>query len=151
MPELRYLLDTSWVIDYLRGHVAAVYAEPDMLFTAPRGEMVAEFVVVRTGDGQPLSQDPAFGDLAVTLGAPLFAALLSRQSALTPQHLSMLEYEPRPDWGSLGSWEALAVVFSRPSTERKLVSLALWYPDLETAEGAAGELARRFDTLDPIR
>ena len=39
----------------LRGHVAAVYAEPDMLFTAPRREMVAEFLGVRTGEVQPLS------------------------------------------------------------------------------------------------
>ena len=65
----------------LRGHVGAVYAGPDMLFTAPKGEMVAEFLAVRTGDVK---------------------------SVLTPEHLPMLEYEPRPDWGSLGDWEALA-------------------------------------------
>ena len=133
----------------LRGLVGAVYAEPDMLFTAPRGEMVAEFLGVRTGEVQPLSQDPAFGDLAVALGDPLFAPLLSRRSVLTPQHPLGREYEPRPDWGSLGDWEALAVGFSRPSTDRKLVSLVLWYPDLDAAQGAAGELARRFDTFHP--
>ena len=39
--------------------------------------------------------------------------------------------------------------FSRPSTGRKLGNLALWYPDLDAAQGAAGELARRFDTFSP--
>ena len=133
----------------LRGHVGAVHAGPDKLFTAPRGEMVAEFLAVRTGDGQPLSQDPAFGDLALALGDPLFAALLSRQSALSPEHLPVPEYEPRPDWGSLGGWEALGVGFGRPTGEGKLVSLVLWYPGMEAAQAGAGELARRFETFHP--
>lgn len=133
----------------LRGHVGAVYVEPDKLYTAPEGEMVAEFLSVRAGVVQPLSQDPAFGDLALAVGDPLFAALLSRQSALTPEHLPMLEYEPRPDWGSLGGWEALAVGFSRPSSQEELVMLTLWYADLAAAQTASGELARRFDTFHP--
>ena len=131
----------------LRGHVGAVYVKPDMLFTAPRGEMVAEFLGVRTGEVQPLSRDPAFGDLGLALGDPLFAALLSRRSVLTPEHPLMREYEPRPDWGSLGDWEALAVGFSRPLGGKQLVSLAIWYPDLADAQGASGELARRFKTF----
>ena len=133
----------------LRGHVGAVYVKPDMLFTAPEGEMVAEFLAVRMGDVQPLSQDPAFGALGLALSDPLFAALLSRRSVLTPEHSLMREYEPRPDWGNLAGWEALAVGFSRPSGERELVSLALWYPDLEAAQGAAAELAQRLDTFHP--
>ena len=133
---------------HIRPDAGAIFVQQPLLVVAPRGEMVAEVLAVRAGHSPSLLQDPAFASLAWSLEDSLFAAMLSRNSVLMPEHPDPTEHPPPPeDWGTLGDWEALGMGYIR-SQEGQTVSLSLWYADPLDAEPASVELLRRVRTYD---
>ena len=142
--------DIDWTpLVVVNGNVRNVFADGHTLLTAPTAERLEQLLLVRVGEIPSLGRHPAFGDLVLTTPDPLFTAILSRKAALEPEHPRFRQYEPQPDWESVGEWTAIAVAFSRPSPEAGKMTLSLWYQGMAEAQGASGELLRRFRTFHP--
>ena len=134
---------------FVNPHVRNVYTDEAILLTAPNTARMEELLTVRAGEALSLGRHPAFGDLVAILPDPFFVSILSRKAVLEPEHPPFREYEPRPDWGAMGSWEALSASLSRPSPETRKITVSLWYQELPDAQAAAEELERRFKSFNP--
>lgn len=130
-------------------NVRNVFTDGTILLTAPDTAGMEELLSVRAGEALSLGQHPAFGDLTALLPNPFFVSILSRKAVLEPEHPPFRQYEPRPDWGDMGNWEALSAGFSRPSPETRKITVSLWYQDLPDAQAAVEELALRFKSFSP--
>ena len=90
---------------FVNPNVRNVFTDGTILLTAPGTAGMEELLAVRAGEALSLGRHPAFGDLTATLPDPFYVSILSRKAVLEPEHPPFREYEPRPDWGGMGSWE----------------------------------------------
>ena len=134
---------------FVNPNVRNVFTDGTILLTAPDTARMEELLAVRAGEALALGRHPAFGDLVAIQPDPFYVSILSRKAVLEPEHPPFREYEPRPDWGGMGGWEALSAAFSRPSPEARKITVSLWYQDLPTAQMAAEELEGRFRSFNP--
>ena len=134
---------------FVNPNVRNVFTDGTILLTAPDTARMEELLAVRAGEALALARHPAFGDLAAAQPDLFYVSILSRKAVLEPEHPPFREYEPRPDWGGMGGWEALSAAFSRPSPEARKTTVSLWYQDLPTAQMAAEELEGRFRSFKP--
>ena len=115
-------------------------------------DLVPDMQRASQGDIPSLNDDPAFHALALSLGGPLSAALLTRSTVLEPEVVSPPRYEKPDEWGDLHQWEAMAMGYG-VSDDVPWLALSLFYPDPDAAEADAGELTLRtsgYDTAIPL-
>ena len=110
-------------------------------------DLVPDIQRASQGDIQSLNDDAAFRSLALSLGGPLSAALLTRSTVLEPKVVNPPRYEKPDDWGDLHQWEALGMGYGI-SEGAPWLALSLFYPDPDAAEADAGELALRMSDYD---
>ena len=99
------------------------------------------------GEIPNLGDDAAFRSLALSLGGPLSAALLTRSTVLEPVVAKPPRYEKPDEWGDLHRWEALGMGYGI-SEGVPWMALSLFYPDRDAASADAGELALRMSDYD---
>ena len=99
------------------------------------------------GEIPNLGDDAAFRSLALSLGGPLSAVLLTRSTVLEPEVAKPPQYEKPDEWGDLHQWEALGMGYGI-SEGVPWMAISLFYPDRDAALADAGELTLRMSDYD---
>lgn len=99
------------------------------------------------GEVPSLNDDAAFHSLALSLGGPLSAALMTRSMVLEPEVVKPPRYEKPEDWGDLHQWEALGIGYGIRD-DVPWMALSLFYPDPAAAEADAEELTLRMSNYE---
>ena len=110
-------------------------------------DLIPDIQSASQGDIPSLNDDAAFRSLALSLGGPLSAALLTRSMVLEPEVAKPPRYEKPENWRDLHQWEALGMGYGI-SGGVPWLALSLSYPDPDAAEADAGELTLRMSDYD---
>ena len=110
-------------------------------------DLVPDIQRASQGEIPNLGNDAAFRSLALSLGGPLSAALLTRSTVLEPEAAEPPRYEKPDKWGDLHQWEALGMGYGI-SEGVPWMAISLFYPDRDAALADAGELTLRMSDYD---
>jgi hypothetical protein len=94
------------------------------------------------GEQPSLGSDPAFANLAASMGNPQTAEILTRAGIV--EDGSIDEVEKPEDWGELHQWETAGFGMEIEGDGTRNLIYALYYNDPDAGEADADELMRRM-------
>lgn len=131
-----------------------VYVSDTALIASPATEYVTDILATWANESQSLADDAAFSSIALALGDPLSAGLLTRESVLNPEGgaaVDLSQFEKPDEWGTLHDWSDMGTGYGRDA-EGEWWVLSLFYTDRDAADADADELIERmrgYDTALP--
>ena len=123
-----------------------VYVSDTALIASPATEYVTSMLATWANESPSLADDDAFSSLALALGDPLSAGLLTREVVLNPRGgspVNLLQLEKPADWGTLHEWSEIGAGYGRDA-EGEWWVISLYYPDRDAADADADELLQRM-------
>ena len=142
--------DYTWDLDgpggFAAGDMNRVYVSDSALIASPATEYVTSMLATWANESPSLAEDAAFFSIALALGNPLSAGLLTRESVLNPEGgaaVDLSQYEKPAEWGELHEWSDMGAGFGRDA-EGEWWVLSLFYPDQDAADADADELIERM-------
>ena len=146
--------DYTWALDRPEGIAAGdmnrVYVSGTALIVSPATEYVTGILATWSNESPSLADDAAFSRLALALGDPLSAGLLTRETILNPESggpVDLSQFEKPAEWGTLHEWSDLGAGYGRDE-EGEWWVLSLFYSDPDAADADALELLERMWSYD---
>ena len=136
------------------GDMNRVYVSSTALIVSPTTEYVTGILATWANESPSLADDAAFSRIALALGDPLSAGLLTREVVLNPESgspVDLSQFEKPAEWGQLREWSDMGAGYGR-SEEGEWWVLSLFYSDPDAADADADELIERmwgYDTILP--
>ena len=132
------------------GAMNRVYVSGAALIVAPATEFVTDMLAAWANESPPLADDAAFSSIALALGDPLSAGLLTRETVLNPEtegSVGLSQYEKPAEWGTLHEWSDMGAGYGR-SEEGQWWVISLFYSEPDAAVADADELIQRMRGYD---
>jgi hypothetical protein len=124
-----------------------VFVGEGVLIRAPATHQITGILEAWAGLTPSLADDPAFSSLAVALGDPLSAVLLTRSSVLEIERVRPPpELKKQAGWGMLHEWEALGVGYGIAAGGERWWAFSLYYPEPGAAEADGEEMVQRMQS-----
>ena len=132
------------------GAMNRVYVSGAALIASPATEFVTGMLAAWANESPSLADDAAFSNIALALGDPLSAGLLTREAILnheTDGSVVLSQYEKPAEWGTLHEWSDMGASYGR-SEEGQWWVVSLFYSEPDAAYADADELIRRMRDYD---
>ena len=132
------------------GAMNRVYVSGAALIVAPATEFITGMLAAWANESPPLADDAAFSSIALALGDPLSAGLLTREAILNPEtegSVGLSQYEKPAEWGTLHEWSDMGASYGRGEEGRWWV-ISLFYSEPDAAIADADELIQRMRGYD---
>ena len=127
-----------------------VYVSDTALIVAPDTAFVTGMLAALANESPSLADDAAFSSIALALGDPLSAGLLTRETVLNPEtegSVGLSQYEKPAEWGTLHEWSDMGAGYGR-SEEGQWWVISLFYSEPDAAVADADELIQRMRGYD---
>ena len=127
-----------------------VYVSGATLIAAPATEFVTVMLAAWANESPSLADDAAFSSIALALGDPLSAGLLTRETVLNPEtegSVGLSQYEKPAEWGTLHEWSDMGASYGR-GEEGRWWAISLFYSEPDAADADADELIQRMRGYD---
>ena len=127
-----------------------VYVSGAALIASPATEFVTGMLEAWANESPSLADDAAFSNIALALGDPLSAGLLTREAILnheTDGSVVLSQYEKPAEWGTLHEWSDMGASYGR-SEEGQWWVVSLFYSRPGEAVADADELIQRMRGYD---
>ena len=132
------------------GAMNRVYVSGAALIVAPATEFITGMLAAWANESPSLADDATFSSIALALGDPLSAGLLTREAILNPEtegSVGPSQYEKPAEWGTLHEWSDMGAGYGRGDEGRWWV-ISLFYSDPDAAIADADELIQRMRGYD---
>ena len=132
------------------GAMNRVYVSGAALIASPATEFVTGMLAAWANESPSLADDAAFSNIALALGDPLSAGLLTREAILnheTDGSVVLSQYEKPAEWGMLHEWSDMGASYGR-SEEGQWWVVSLFYSRPGEAVADADELIQRMRGYD---
>ena len=132
------------------GAMNRVYVSGAALIASPATEFVTGMLAAWANESPSLADDAAFSNIALALGDPLSAGLLTREAILnheTDGSVVLSQYEKPAEWGTLHEWSDMGASYGR-SEEGQWWVVSLFYSRPGEAVADADELIQRMRGYD---
>ena len=132
------------------GAMNRVYVSGAALVASPATEFVTGMLAAWANESPSLADDAAFSNIALALGDPLSAGLLTREAILnheTDGSVVLSQYEKPAEWGTLREWSDMGASYGR-SEEGQWWVVSLFYSRPGEAVADADELIQRMRGYD---
>ena len=132
------------------GAMNRVYVSGAALIASPATEFVTGMLAVWANESPSLADDAAFSSIALALGDPLSAGLLTREAILNHESdgsVVLSQYEKPAEWGTLHEWSDMGAGYGR-GEEGQWWVISLFYSEPDEAIADADELIQRMQGYD---
>ena len=132
------------------GAMNRVYVSGAALIASPATEFVTGMLAAWANESPSLADDSAFSSIALALGDPLSAGLLTREAILDYEFgdsVALSQYEKPAEWGTLHEWSDMGAGYGR-GEEGEWWVLSLFYSEADAAVADADELIQRMRGYD---
>ena len=132
------------------GAMNRVYVSGTALIASPATEYITGMLAAWANESPSLADDSAFSSIALSLGDPLSAGLLTREAILNPESgspVDLSQFEKPAEWGTLHEWSDMGAGYGRDE-EGEWWIISLFYSDPDAAEADALELLGRMGSYD---
>ena len=135
---------------FAHGAMNRVYVSGTALIASPATEYVTGMLAAWANESPSLADDSAFSSIALALGDPLSAGLLTREAILDYEFgdsVALSQYEKPAEWGTLHEWSDMGASYGR-GEEGQWWVLSLFYSEPDAAVADADELIQRMRGYD---